>query len=184
MSTPNPNGPAKRSVAGHFRISENVYAALQREADRQMVSLNTLVNQVLYNHAYQEVPISKGLFVMMPKSVFQEFLAAVTEEKLRQIAQDDVQSIARSLILARHGKITTDAIVEDLHLYATGAGYGEFGDVSDGGKRIVTIMHEFGQKGSVFFAAHAEALFQLIGLRPVINVTSGGIIMEITPPRT
>jgi hypothetical protein len=169
----------KRTLTGTFRIPEDVYKAIQQEAKERRISLNTLVNQVLYARVFEEIPAVKAMFVMMPKAVYSEFLSSVSEERAKQIGQADALRIAKSIILARHGEVTLEAVIEHLRLFAERSGYGQFSDLRNHNKRIVTIIHEFGQKGSVLFASHAEALFQTAGLRPKIITTEEALVVEI-----
>jgi hypothetical protein len=168
----------KRTTTGTFRIPEDTYQAIQREAENREVSLNTLVNQILHAHLEEEI-IGKSLFVRMPKSVYKSFLSAITDEQAREIGELDAERVAKSLMLAKHGTVSTYGILEHLRLFANSAGYGEYSEVEEEGKKIVTIMHEFGRRGSILFAAHARALFQMNGSQPKISTTDGALIIEI-----
>lgn len=134
---------------------------------------------MLCAHVFEDMPVGKAIFVTMPKSTYSEFLSSVSEGKAKQIGRLDAERVAKSIILAKHGEITKEAIIEHLRLFAERAGYGEYREVSDNSKRIITIMHEFGLKGSALFAAHAETLFQMIGLRPRMTTTEGALVIEI-----
>jgi hypothetical protein len=173
------SGQVERTTTGTFRVAEDVYAAMQKEAEEKRVSLNCLVNQVLHEHVFEPVPFMNSMFVAMPKSLYTEFLSRVTEDDAKQIGVQCSRQVAKSLMLAKHGSVTSESIAEALRSYSDRAGYGRYNETSNGGKRIITIMHEFGPKHSASTAAHAESLYQLIGLKPRITTTDQAVIIEV-----
>lgn len=168
-----------RTITGTFRIPERVYEALRKEAEEKRVSLNCVVNQLLYEHVFEDTPVMNPMFVALPKSLYSEILSRISEEDAREIGQLCARGAAKSLMLAKHGVITTETIAERLRTFAERGGYGEYSEVSEKGKRIITIMHEFGSKESVSIAAFADALFQMIGLHPAISTTEEAVVIEI-----
>lgn len=173
------SGETEQTIAGTFRIPERVYNAMRKEAKEKRVSLNALVTQILYAHVFEDMPAVNQMFVAMPKSLYSEILSQISEGGARQIGQLCAQGVAKSLMLAKHGEITTETIAERLRAFAERGGYGEYSEVSEGGRRIITIMHGFGSKESVSVAAFAEALFQMIGLRPKVTTTEAAVVIEI-----
>lgn len=173
------SGQPERTTTGTFRISERVYEAMQKEAEEKRVSLNSIVNQVLYEHAFEPIPAMNSSFVAMPRSLYSDILSRISDDDAKQIGQLCARRVAKSFMLARHGAITVETITETMRSYADRAGYGEYSEASEDGKRIITIMHEFGPKHSESTAAYAEALFQLVGLRPTITTTDGAVVIKI-----
>jgi len=173
------SGQVERTATGTFRITEGVYEAMQKEAEEKQVSLNCLVNQVLYEHVFETIPVMNSMFVAMPKTLYSEILSRISENDAREIGVLCARRVAKSFMLAKHGTVTIETIAETVHSYAERAGYGKYNEASERGRRIITIMHEFGPKHSVSTAAYAEALFQMIGIRPTITTTDQAVIIEI-----
>jgi hypothetical protein len=51
--------------------------------------------------------------------------------------------------------------------------------VSPGGKRVITLMHSYGEKGSIFVKAYAKALFELIDMEPKLSSTENSVTIEV-----
>jgi len=115
----------------------------------------------------------------MPRSLYSDILSLISDEDARQLGRSCAQRVAKSFMLARHGTITVETIAETMRSYAERAGYGRYTEAWEDGRRIITIMHEFGPKHSESTAAYAEALFQLVGLRPTITTTDEAAVIKI-----
>ena len=51
--------------------------------------------------------------------------------------------------------------------------------VSPGGKRVITLIHSYGEKGSIFVKAYAKALFKLIDMEPKLSSTENSVTIEV-----
>ena len=164
---------------GSFRIPSDVYAAMRRKAREERISLNTLANQVLADYVVGTPPTMSSRFVVISKLALNELLSGASEDELKQIGRLDAERVDKPIILARHGEITIDGLANVLSVYAQRTGYGEYTDVRTENSRILTIMHQFGSKGSVMIAAKVDALFQMAGIRMQITATEDAVVVKI-----
>jgi hypothetical protein len=56
----------------------------------------------------------------------------------------------------------------------------EFGEVEVGGKRMITLLHRLGPKGSIFFSNYAKALLAGLGYNPKITSSEHSVSIEIS----
>jgi hypothetical protein len=48
-----------------------------------------------------------------------------------------------------------------------------------GGKRVITLIHSYGEKGSIFVKAYSKALFELIDMEPKLSSTENSVTIEV-----
>jgi hypothetical protein len=149
---------------------------MRKEARDNLTSINTVVNQVLYAHFFDERPVLKPGFVGMPTQVLGYIMSKVTDEEATEIGRQLAKGAGKSWILRMHGEINTETIAELLRDFARRAGYGDYTDVRNS-ERIITITHELGARGSIMIAALAETLFQMIDIRPKVTTTEEAVVV-------
>jgi hypothetical protein len=167
----------RTSVVGHFRVSKNVYDSLEDEARSHNVSLNTLVNQVLSSHTRDDWVFEEVGFVKMPKDAFRALLGAIPDCKLSELGTGAVKTGRDTMMLAKSGSISLNAILEDLH-FLSRCGWFSLHEAKANGKTVITLVHEFGPRQSILMAADAVNLFGLVGIRPNVTTTNSSVMIE------
>jgi len=166
------------TTQGTFRIPDDLYKAFQREAREKNTSLNTLLNQILRDHFGAEPPLMKPNFLALSRTTYKALLSKLSEADARDVGRRVSGEVIGSLVLARHGEITVDGIVEIVRDFCDRGGFGEFSYMTEGGKRIMGMLHDFGPNNSAMGAGCWEALFQAAGVHPKIKTTNDAIIAE------
>lgn len=169
--------PVEKTTSVTFRVPDKVYYALRKQANENRTSLNTLVNQVLYSHLFDDLPRVRPMLVTLPTPVFAEMLARLSEEDVKALGRSSAEGVMKSAVLGRYGQITADAIVDTLRITAERGGLGTFSEKLDD-REIVTFRHELGYKGSLFFAVQIEALSQIAGIKPKIEKTEEAVVVQ------
>ena len=76
-----------RTVAKSFRVNEKALGALQEEAKRQSVSVNTLVNQLLLDYSEFGRFLQRINALRLSRKTFQEILNSVPDDNLFKAGQ-------------------------------------------------------------------------------------------------
>jgi hypothetical protein len=79
--------------------------------------------------------------------------------------------------------LNLSTVVDFLNLLSEFANQFEMGQVEQGGKQIITLLHNLGPKGSIFFVNYAKALFDSIDYSPKISSSAHSVVVEVTPDR-
>lgn len=178
-------GRKERSVVRTFRLPEKLCEDLKKEAQENMESLNTRVNQVLHEHVYDYWPPAMQGELELPKAVFARLLTRISEKEAREIGRDVALKYSRSKIIGQWGIINTDTILALFRLIAERSGFGQYRDVTERDRRIVSIMHEMGPNCSAWLAGSLETLFQMVDVGPdgsveaKVMTTDEAVIVEI-----
>jgi len=169
---------AEKTTSATFRMPNNVYIAMQKQARENKTSVNMIVNQALYAYFIDKRPIMRPMLVAVPTLTFAEMLARLPEKDVRELGELTAERVSKSAILARHCEITLETILDLLRDSAQRAGYGIYNEFLDD-KRIVSVRHELGYNGSTYLASTWETLFQMAGLRPAIEKTEDAVIIQL-----
>lgn len=171
------HGTVESTTSVTFRIPDKAYNALRKQARENRTSLNTVVNQVLYAHLFNDLPRVRPMLVTLPTPVFAEMLARLPEEDVRDLGKLTAEGVMKSAVLGRYGQITAETIVDTLRITAERGGLGTFREKLDD-RDIVTFRHELGYKGSLFLAVEIETLSQIAGIKPEIVKTEEAVVVQ------
>lgn len=170
----------EKTVTRSFRINESAFLALEEEAKKRNISLNTLVNQLFMSYANFDRYFQRLGMVKISKVTFRKILNAAPANEIVEVAKEVVQNSSRIIILARYGTLSLTSVLEFLNNYADYASFVDRSEVvSPGGKRVITLIHSFGEKGSIFVKAYAKALFEQIDMEPKLSSTENSVTIEV-----
>jgi hypothetical protein len=170
----------EKTVTRSFRINESAFLALEEEARKRNISLNTLVNQLFMSYANFDRYFQRLGMLKMSKVTFRKILKAAPDNEIVVQAREVAQNSSRIIILARYGTLSLTSVLDYLNNFAEYANFVERSEVvSPGGKRVITLIHSYGEKGSVFVKAYTKALFELINMEPKLSSTENSVTIEV-----
>lgn len=169
----------EKTVTKSFRISESAFLAIEEEAKKRNISVNTLVNQLFLSYANFDRYQRHG-FLKMSKVTFRKILETATEKEIVELAREVARNSSRTLVLAKYGELSLTNFLDYLNSLDDYAYFIEYNEVySAGEKRIITLMHSYGENSSIFVKTFAQALFELIGVEPKLSSTNNSVTLEI-----
>ena len=168
----------RKTVTATFRVSEHVYQGLQKEAEKQDTSLNTLVNQLLDVHIDMEVYLSMVGFVRVTKPTFRRILEGSTEDAIMRAGRSSGKETGRSITLARSGVLTRETLLQSVRMFAEFGGFAHYSEIDTEGKPVIVLMHDFGQKGSLFISSFVKGAFEAIDREPTMSTGERSVVIE------
>ena len=170
----------EKTVTRSFRINESAFLALEEEARKHNISLNTLVNQLFLSFANFDRYFEKFGMLKISKVAYRRTLKAVPDEEIVEAAREVAQNSARVLLLTRYGTLSLAGVLEYLKGLADYAYWFEYNEVvSSERKRVVTLTHSLGEKFSLFMVAYSKSLFEQIAMSPKLTSTEDSITITI-----
>lgn len=116
----------------------------------------------------------------MSKFQFRKILKALPDNEIVELAREVAQNSSKIIILARYGTLSLTTILDYLNTLADYAYFVERSEVlSPGEGRVITLMHSYGENGSIFVNAYAKALFELINMEPKLSSTENSVTIEV-----
>jgi hypothetical protein len=178
---PNPSERRKsKTVPKSFRIDESALRAVEVEAASLNVSPNTLVNQILKQYAEFDRFARKIHTVKISSAPFRGILSAADVNELIEVAKTAGSSIPQAFATARNGKVDLESFVGHIRSLATYAQLFEFSETTDPHSRVVTLIHDFGLKWSIFLVHYATEMFTQIGFSPKIEMSDTSVILTLS----
>jgi hypothetical protein len=170
----------RKTVTRSFRISEVSLKAIEEDALRHNVSLNALVDQLFDAHANYERFIEKMGMMRMAKMTFRRILEIVPKEGVAQAATLHAKDQGKVAAISKYGELNITNILDGLLVMFTYGGWGEYHETeSSHGKRVITLMHNLGENGSVYLFNFVQSIFKEIDFEPKITATEQGVVIEI-----
>jgi len=169
----------EKTVTISFRISEKAFKALQEDAKKNNISLNTLANQLFMTYAEHDRYLQKFHMIKISTPTFKRVLNASTVESIVDAGRSAGSSVPQSFILAKMGEITPATAVEYLTLMGAYANLFDYTEISISGKTSITLTHDLGPNGSIFLASYVEAIFKQAGKSVKIAQFADGITIDI-----
>ena len=170
----------EKTVTRSFRINESAFLALEEEAGKHNISLNTLVNQLFLSYANFDRYFQRLGMLKMSKVAYRKILNAAPDNEIVEAARETAQNSARVIILARYGTLSLTGVLNYLKNLADYAYFFEYNEVpSPEGKRVITLIHSLGEKFSIFLKAYAKSLFELIAMDPKLTSTEDSITIKV-----
>jgi hypothetical protein len=169
-----------KTVTRSFRISESAFLALEEEAKKHNMSLNTLVNQLFLSFANFDRYFQKFGMTKISKVSYRKTLRAVPDAEIIELAKEVAQNSGKVIILARYGTMSLKGVLDWLKDLADYAHWFEYNEVlSPEGKRVITLTHDLGTKFSIFMVAYAKELFGQITMYPKLSSTEDSITIGV-----
>lgn len=171
---------SEKTVTRSFRINEASFEALKEEADRKRINVNTLVNQLFLAHKDFDRYFERMGMVKLTTVTFSRMLDYASDEELVTAGKSAGQDAPRAIILAKDGVITVDTAISFLKTMADNSSIFEYSEVTSEQKKVVTLMHSFGHKGSLFIENYAKGIFSGLNSEPRFASTDHSVILEIS----
>lgn len=168
-----------KTVAKSFRVNEKALSALQEEAGRQSVSVNTLVNQLLLDYSEFGRFLQRVNALRISRKTFAEILGVVSEDNLAKAGQLAGKSAPIGLISSKYGKVTVNTVIDFIHDLSAYANLFEYYEKNENEKWTITLMHELGPKWSTFLANYIGEAFQAAGLQVKTKISERAVIFNI-----
>ena len=168
-----------KTVAKSFRVNEKAIAAIQEEAQRQNISLNTLVNQLLIDYSEFGRFVKRLSGLRLSRKTFEAVLNAASEEGLIAGARAAGKSAPQALITSKWGKMTPSIVVDYVRDLSAYANLYEYNETNENGRLTLTLMHELGPKWSIFLANYLGEAFATAGVKPGVKTSDRAVIFSL-----
>jgi hypothetical protein len=168
-----------RTATASFRLDESALEALQEDAKKQNVSVNTLLNQLVLTYANYDRPMKRFQMVKLPASTFRYILQGAKDETIIEAGKSAGSDVPKTYIVAKWGELTVEKALEFLKSMSDHAKLFEYSEVVHDGRVGVTLSHNFGAKGSLFLQHYVQAMFAAMDKSPKFSPDENAVAFEI-----
>jgi hypothetical protein len=168
-----------KTATASFRLDETALNALQEDAKKQNVSVNTLINQLILTYANYDRPMKRFHMVKVSASTFRHILRASKNETIIEAGNLAGSDGPKTSILAKSGELSTENALTYLKTMGNYSALFEYSEVMHGGKVSVTLTHDFGPKGSLFLQEYVRSIFEPIGKPLKFQSDENAVLFEL-----
>jgi len=152
----------RKTVGRSFRIDEEWLDVLNEEAEKQGVSVNSLLNRLLQQYAYLRYMLRYGAITLTRKG-FSSLLECCPEDKIRENGRNAGSTIARDILLTMGVAPDYSFLVSLVKkLLSEFAGWFECDHHVKRDKEIFHFRHDLGIKWSIYLEAAASEMFKSV----------------------
>ncbi len=168
-----------KTATRSFRLNESALEALKEEATRRNVSVNTLVNQLLMSYTKYDRYLKRFQLVKLTGVSFRRLLEAASERTISRAGHSAGIDVPSAVIMSRVGRVSLDTVIDYLKDTGDYTDLYEYSEVPHEGKRVITLSHQYGPKGSIFISKYVEALLTSINIHHRLSHTSDSVMLEV-----
>jgi len=172
----------RKTVGRSFRIAEEWLNVLNEEAEKQGVSVNSLLNRILQQYAYIRYMLRYGAITLTRKG-FSGILECCPEDKVRENGRNAGSTITRDILLTM-GVTPNYSFVILLvkKILSEFAGWFECDHHVKRDKEILHLRHDLGIKWSIYLSEVAAGTFNSI-LNKEVTIELSDSSVTITIPK-
>ncbi|MCW4015308.1 MAG: BrnA antitoxin family protein [Candidatus Bathyarchaeota archaeon] len=171
----------RKTVGRSFRIDEEWLNVLTEEAEKQGVSVNSLLNRLLQQYAYLRYMLRYGAITLTSKG-FSNILECCADDKIKQKGKEAGESIVKDLLLTM-GVPPSYSFVLCLvkKLLSEFAGWFECDHHIKRDKEILHLRHDLGKKWSIYLATITSGTFNsLLNQEVGIELSDSSVTITIS----
>jgi hypothetical protein len=158
--------------------------SIEDEARRQNINVSVIINHQLLAYSEFERYFTRLGLIKISSATFERLLLSSSDSEIEKAGAEAGSDTPRSIILAKYGTLSLDTVINYLVMLSEYAKLFEFGQVEQGGKLMVTLLHGLGLKGSIFFTSYVKALFNSIDYSLKISTSAHSVVLEISPEKS
>ena len=154
----------RRTDTVSFRIDTNTRTALEEDARRLGLNLNTLVSQIFGRYITWERYAGRLRFLPASKDLWREVFQGMTRDTIEKIGRRLGETSAKEEILFLFQRINPGTVFRYIQLWSSH--FDAFDHTYDGKKHFFTIHHDVNLNFSVFAKEYVSSMIQSTLARP------------------
>jgi hypothetical protein len=152
------NSESKKTSTMTFRIDNSILATLRAESERNNVSLNTLVNQLLRRFVEWDMFEPKVGMIPIAKPIVVELFNRMSKEEITKMALSIGKDVIHDIVLFMKNKMDLDSFLSWLEIRMNSS-LTETNHSIQEGYHVYVLRHELGHNWSLYHKIILELMF-------------------------
>ena len=153
---------------------------MKNEAERNKVSLNTLVNQVLQQHLDWHAHAVKAGQVPIAKGLITSLINRLSEEEVIKLAKDSMR-YPKEIVLLTKTEYSIPKVLEVFESWIRAAGFPLVSE-TQGNQHFFVIQHDMGMKWSLFLSELSKSVYGSLGTKIETAITDNTFFVKVIIP--
>lgn len=156
-----------------IRLDTELKKRLQRESTVNQITMNSLINQILAEHAdWGRFGDQLGVMVVL-RTFYKSLLDSVDTKTIVKLSKTVAKDDLRQLIHFIYGTVSINSIVEEIEHYLKRINV-KYRHTTDNGSNVYHIYHDLGNNWSHYFITVVNSILEEIGYHVVQEVYRNG----------
>ena len=169
-STTNSDRPNRQeSKIQSLRLKIKLHDTLSSEAERQGISISSLINLVLQEYAdYGSIDARLGIVLIGP-NILTAFIHLLSDKQVEEVGREFGSDLSGPQFLAELGlKLTFESAKHLMNdILGKYSKWFESSITEDGGRIVIHLNHHLTKKWSLFLKGYCTSLFERTGLKVI-----------------
>jgi hypothetical protein len=172
--------PKNKSVTRTFSIKMNLVAALEKEADNKGISTSSLMNQTIDRCVSTYWPSEKTNALVIAHDIVASLAGSISDENLREIAAITAHNHINTAQILMGIEPRLESVLTLLETsYGKNSRWYSWSKTVNGRDYRVLLIHELGQKWSVFLEAYMKCFFtEMLDIPVRSSYTDRSVVLE------
>ena len=170
----------RKTIGRSFRIDEEWIKVLNEEAEKQGISVNSLMNRLLQQYAHIRYMLRYGAITLTRKG-FSALLECCPEDKVREKGRKAGSEITRDMLLTMGAARDYNFVILLVKkILSEFAGWFECDHHVKRDKEILHFRHDLGIKWSIYVEAAASETFNsVLGKKVTTEISDSSVTITI-----
>ncbi len=163
------SGESKKTATMTFRIDENVLNVLRTESERNQITLNSLVNQLLKRYVDWGMFEPKVGMIPIAKPIVVELFKKMSKEEISSMAVNIGKDVVHDIALFMKNRMDLESFLSWFETRMTSS-LTETNHTMQDGYHVYVLKHELGENWSLYHKIILELMFNEI-FNMTVNIT-------------
>ncbi len=162
-----------------IRMPDDLIVELEKESEFQHISVNTLVNTIIFRYLEWERYAEKFGFIGLSRETFRAMISNMDEAELSTLAKSVSFSKLKEFAFFSWNINGPKSVLEFIKKFCRYARYGEWEIRQDGPFYRASFLHRMGPKVSYFLCElYSDLLISVAGLNPEVEILENEFIIK------
>ena len=176
------SGRRKKTKLRTVRVTAELDATLQKDAEDRKVSVNTLIGSIFTKYSEWDRFADKLGFVSSSPYLLREAMAMLTEDQVGKLGTALGERLPGELARFWFKNVSHETLIGMISLYCTYGGVGEYELETNGIDYTVVVHHSLGKNWSLYLKHLMAAAFQPLAITPKFNLAGDFVSMAFRAP--
>ncbi len=150
-----------KTESSSFRLDKEVFTEFKKQAKKQGLTVNSLVNKVMKEYVEWGAVIPSIQMIPIAATLVAKFLSSYSEEEIRKSVREHVEKHMVENLLMVKNEESIEAFMEMAHNWCNASGF-PISSREKNGVTNYTIRHNQGIKFSILFEENIKTVIEIL----------------------
>ena len=172
-----------RTIGRSFRIDERWLTVLNKEANREGISPNALLNRILEDYSLYHRHFARYNGMSITKSTFSKVMQKYPKEDIEELAEESVLIVTKHLFPALGRSVNYNNVIFFIsHILGKYGNWFKYEHHHKRNREIFHLHHSLDDNTSTYLVKMLSNLFEVLDKKVNVDTYEGSITLELLQP--